>query len=210
MNNNKVKIEFCEGDLPDKTNLGHEVAIDTEALGLNNNRDRLCLIQLTDGNGIIYVIRFQPNQYKNSPNIKKILKDPKILKIMHFARFDMAILQKYLNVKVKNVYCTKIASKIARTYTDAHGLKAIVKELFDINLDKKEQSSYWGAETLSKEQIEYSIHDVLYLHKIKEKLDIQLERENRKQLAYDCFKFLNTRVDLDLLGWLNCDIFSHE
>ena len=129
---------------------------------------------------------------------------------MHFARFDMAILQKYLGVRVKNVYCTKIASKIARTYTDAHGLKALTKELLGINMNKQEQTSYWGSEKLSDEQLEYAVHDVLYLHELKKKLDNQLERENRTKLAYDCFKFLNTRVDLDLAGWLNCDIFSHE
>ena len=208
-------IKFCESDLPDGVKLGNQIAIDTEAMGLNNNRDRLCLVQLTDGElidnrKVCYIIRFLPNTYDQAKNLKKILIDQNIQKIMHFARFDMAILQKYLNVKVQNVYCTKIASKIARTYTDAHGLKVLIKEIFNINIDKKEQSSYWGAKDLSKEQLEYAVHDVLFLHKIKDKLDEQLEREGRKKLAYDCFKFLNTRVDLDLSGWLDCDIFSHE
>ena len=206
----KENINFFDGDLPDNLDLGNEVAIDTEAMGLNNNRDRLCLVQLTGGDGKGYIVRFQPHQYNKAKNLKKLLTNPKILKIMHFARFDMAILQKYLGVRVKNVYCTKIASKIARTYTDAHGLKALAKEMLGVNLNKQEQSSYWGAEKLSDEQLEYAIHDVLFLHELKRKLDEQLEREGRKKLAYDCFKFLNTRVDLDLAGWLESDIFSHE
>ncbi len=206
----KDNINFFDGDLPDNLDLGHEVAIDTEAMGLNNNRDRLCLVQLTGGDGIGYIVRFQPHQYNKAKNLKKLLANPKVLKIMHFARFDMAILQKYLGVRVKNVYCTKIASKIARTYTDAHGLKALAKEMLGISLNKQEQSSYWGAENLSDEQLEYAVHDVLFLHELKRKLDEQLEREGRKKLAYDCFKFLNTRVDLDLAGWLDSDIFSHE
>ena len=206
----KNNINFFDGDLPDGLDLGHEVAIDTEAMGLNNNRDRLCLVQIASGDGTGYIVRFQPHQYNKAKNLKKLLANSKILKIMHFARFDMAILQKYLGVKVRNVYCTKIASKIARTYTDAHGLKALVKEMLGINLNKQEQSSYWGVEKLSNEQLEYAIHDVLFLHELKRKLDEQLEREGRKKLVYECFKFLNTRVDLDLAGWLECDIFSHE
>lgn len=206
----KVKFNFYEGDLPDNLDLGTEIAVDTEAMGLNNNRDRLCLVQLADKDGVGYIVRFQPNQYKNAKNLKKLLVNPKVLKIMHFARFDMAILQKYLGVKVKNVYCTKIASKIARTYTDAHGLKALTRELLGVNLNKQEQTSYWGAETISKEQMEYAVGDVLFLHRLKDKLEAQLKREGRTKLAHDCFKFLNTRVDLDLAGWLEYDIFSHE
>lgn len=204
----KKKSFFYENDLPDGLDLGNEIAIDTEAMGLNNFRDRLCLVQISSGDGTSHLIRFQPNKY-NAPNLKKLLKNNKILKIMHFARFDMAILQKYLGVKLKNVYCTKIASKIARTYTDTHGLKVLVKEILNINLNKQEQTSYWGAKTISCEQLEYAAHDVLYLHKIKNALDEQLEREGRKQLAYDAFKCLNSRVDLDLAGWLEVDIFSH-
>ncbi len=206
----KDTIKVYEGDLPDGLDLGKEVAIDTEAMGLNNFRDRLCLVQLTGGDGIGHIVRFQPHQYNKAKNLKKMLSDPKILKIMHFARFDMAILQKYLGVKVKNVYCTKIASKVARTYTDAHGLKALAREMLGINLNKQEQSSYWGAENLTSEQLEYAVHDVLFLHELKNKLEEQLEREGRTKLAHECFKFLNTRVDLDLAGWINCDIFSHE
>ena len=204
----KKKSCFYENDLPEGLDLGNEVAIDTEAMGLNNFRDRLCLIQISSGDGTSYIVRFQPKKY-NAPNLKKVLRDNKILKIMHFARFDMAILQKNLGVKLKNVYCTKIASKIARTYTDAHGLKALVKEVIGINLNKQEQTSYWGAEKISCEQLEYAAHDVLYLHQLKKALDEQLEREGRKQLAYDTFKCLNARVDLDLAGWLEVDIFSH-
>ena len=201
---------FYEGDLPNDLDLGSIIAIDTEAMGLNNQRDRLCLVQLSSGDGVGHVVRFQPNQYKNAVNLKKLLTDPKKLKIMHFARFDMAILQKYLHIKVRNVYCTKIASKIARTYTDCHGLKALAREFLNVNISKQEQSSYWGAETITPEQLDYAIHDVLFLHELKNKLDLQLEREGRKKLAYECFKFLNTRVDLDLSGWLDIDIFSHE
>ena len=207
---NKNEIKFYEGDLPDGLDLGKEIAVDTEAMGLNNNRDRLCLVQISSGDGIGHIVRFQPHQYKQAKNLKRILADKSILKIMHFARFDMAILQKYLSIKVRNVYCTKIASKIARTYTDAHGLKALSKEFLGINMNKQEQSSYWGAENLTQEQLEYAVHDVLFLHTLRKKLDMQLEREGRKKIAYDCFKFLNTRVDLDLLGWLESDIFSHD
>lgn len=203
-------VNFYEGDLPDGLDLGHEIAIDTEAMGLNNFRDRLCLVQIAPGDGTGHLVRFKPNQYKNAKNLKKLLTNSSVLKIMHFARFDMAILQKYLGVKVKNVYCTKIASKIARTYTECHGLKALAREMLGINISKQEQSSYWGTESLTNDQKEYAINDVLYLHEIKRKLDHQLEREGRKKLAYDCFRFLNTRVDLDLSGWLESDIFSHE
>jgi len=206
----KESVYFYEDDLPDDLDLGDSVAIDTEAMGLNNFRDRLCLVQLSKGDGVGYIVRFQRGKYNKAKNLKKLLINKNILKIMHFARFDMAILQKYLGIKVKNVYCTKIASKIARTYTDAHGLKALTRELLGINMNKQEQTSYWGAEILTPEQKEYAVHDVLFLHKLKEKLDLQLDREGRKKLAYDCFKFLNTRVDLDLAGWLSIDIFSHE
>lgn len=206
----KENIKFYEDDLPDDLDLGHEVAVDTEAMGLNNFRDRLCLVQLTGGDGIVYLIKFSPNKYSKAKNLKKLLADSNVLKLMHFARFDMAILQKYLGIKVRNVYCTKIASKIARTYSECHGLKILVREILGISINKQEQSSYWGSEKLTSEQMEYAAHDVLFLHELKRKLDEQLDREGRKKLAYDCFKFLNTRVDLDLAGWIDCDIFSHE
>lgn len=201
--------KYYENDLPDDLDLGKEVAIDTEALGLNNMRDRLCMIQFSSGDGVAHLVHFKSNSTYNSPNIIKLLTDNNVLKIFHFARFDLSILQITFNIEIRNIYCTKIASKIARTYTDAHGLKAIIKEFFNIDISKREQSSYWGGE-MTDEQLKYASNDVLFLHKIKEKLNIMLENENRKDLAEDCFKFLPTRVKLDMKGWLETDIFSHE
>jgi ribonuclease D len=198
---------FYKNDLPNELNLGGTVAIDTETLGLNNFRDRLCMIQLCSGDDIAHIVQFDKNCY-NAPNLRKLLLDESVLKIMHFARFDMAILQHTFGFEIKNVYCTKIASKIARTYTDAHGLKVLVKEIFNMEISKKEQGSYWGGD-ISDEQLKYAGNDVLFLHKIKNYLDNILLRENRKQYAEECFKFLNTRVNLDLNGWLSEDIFSH-
>lgn len=198
-----------KNDIPNNLDLGKEIAIDTETLGLDNFRDRLCLIQMTSGKDeVVHLVHFDGKDY-SAPNLKKLLMKKDILKIFHFARFDMAILQKTFGFPIENVYCTKIASKIARTYTEAHGLKVLVKEFFNIEISKKEQSSYWGA-TPNDEQLKYASNDVLYLHKIKEKLDFILVNENRKTLADDCFKFLNTRVNLDLAGWINIDIFSHS
>lgn len=198
-----------KNDIPNDLDLGKEIAIDTETLGLDNFRDRLCLIQMTSGKDeIVHLVHFDGKDY-SAPNLKKLLMKKDILKIFHFARFDMAILQKTFGFPIENVYCTKIASKIARTYTDAHGLKVLVKEFFNIEISKKEQSSYWGV-IPNEEQLKYASNDVLYLHKIKEKLDFILVNENRKTLADDCFKFLNTRVNLDLAGWINIDIFSHS
>ena len=201
--------KYYENDLPDDLDLGTEIAIDTEALGLNNYRDRLCLIQFSSGDGVAHLVHFKSNSDYNSPNIRKILTNNNILKIFHFARFDLAILQKTFNIEINNIYCTKIASKIARTYTDAHGLKVLIKEFFNIDISKREQSSYWGGD-MTDEQLKYASNDVLFLHKIKDKLNMILENENRKQLAEDCFKFLPTRVKLDLSGWLEMDIFSHQ
>lgn len=198
---------FYKNDLPNDLDLGNEIAIDTEALGLNNFRDRLCMIQICKGDNTAYIVQFDKDNY-NSPNLIKLLQNENILKIMHYARFDMAILQKTFGFQIKNVYCTKIASKIARTYTDAHGLKALVKELIDIEISKREGTSYWGG-NINEEQLKYAANDVLFLHRIKTKLNDMLEKEGRRELAYDCFKFLNTRVDLDLNGWLELDIFSH-
>ena len=207
MINENVKYNLYENDLPDDVVFGDEIAIDTEALGLNNFRDRLCLVQITDGSGVIHMVHFSPNSY-NAPNLIKLLTDDSKLKIMHFARFDVAILQKTFNIEINNIYCTKIASKIARTYTDAHGLKTLVKEVYNIDISKKEQSSYWGG-TISEEQLKYAGNDVLYLHGIKKYLDNILTRENRMDYVKECFKFLKTRVALDLNGWINEDIFSH-
>ena len=197
-----------KNDLPDNLNLGKEVAIDTEALGLNNFRDRLCMVQLCSGDNIAHLVHFDGSDY-SAPNLRKLLADKSVLKIFHYARFDMAILQKTFGFPIENVYCTKIASKIARTYTDAHGLKAIIKEFFNIDISKKEQSSYWGVEP-TEEQCKYAGNDVLFLHKIKERMNFMLEHEGRKDLFENCIKFLNTRVNLDLEGWLENDIFSHE
>ncbi len=196
-----------EEDLPADIDLGNEIAIDTETLGLNNHRDRLCMVQLSRGDGNAYLVHFSGKDY-SAPNLKKILANEKILKIMHFARFDMAILQKTFGFPIKNVYCTKIASKIARTYSDAHGLKVLIKEFLDMDISKKEQSSYWGG-PINKEQQRYAANDVLYLHKIKEQLDFMLHNEGRYELVKNCFGFLNTRVNLDLEGWSDIDIFLH-
>lgn len=197
-----------KGDLPDKLDLGSEIAIDTETMGLNNFRDRLCVIQISSGDGHAHLVQFEKDEY-DAPNLRKLLNDENVVKIMHYARFDMAILQHTFGFPVKNIYCTKIASKLARTYTDYHGLKNLVKEVLDVDVSKKQQSSYWGAETLTKDQIKYAASDVLYLHKLKEHLDMMLKKEGRQTLAKECFEFLNTRVDLDLKGWLDLDIFMH-
>ncbi|MDG2187968.1 MAG: ribonuclease H-like domain-containing protein [Hyphomicrobiales bacterium] len=195
-------------DLPDNINLGNEIAIDTETLGLNPNRDRLCLIQLKTDNDEIHLIKINKDK-KPAPNLLKILKEEKILKIFHFARFDVAILNRTYDISINNIYCTKIASKIARTYTDRHGLKDLCKELLNIELSKEQQSSDWGAKELTDNQKKYAANDVIYLHDIKKNLDQMLQRENRYDLAYACFKFLNTQVELDLRGWHNQNIFDH-
>lgn len=202
---------YYEDDLPENLDFGNEIAIDTETLGLNNFRDRLCLVQISSGDGVAHLVHFKSkSNYNNAKNLIKLLTNDKILKIFHFARFDLAILQLTFGIDIKNIYCTKIASKIARTYTDAHGLKVLVKEFFDIEISKNEQRSYWGADEISKKQLEYAANDVLYLHKIKDRLEIILKNEGRKQLLDECLAFLPTRVKLDMFGWLDMDIFSHE
>lgn len=205
-----MKVTLYQNDLPENHKLLNikSVAIDAESLGLNYlGRDKLCLLQLCSGNDEVYIVQFDRNNYK-SPNLCKILENKNILKIAHFARFEIGILKYYLKANTKNIYCTKIASKLCRTYTDRHGLYDITKELLNITLNKSQQSSDWGLKKLSKEQKEYAALDVLYLHRLKEKLDIMLEREDRTNLAKQCFDFLATRVNLDLNGW-NEDIFSH-
>jgi ribonuclease D len=204
----KINIHMHFDDLPDNINLGNEIAIDTETLGLNPNRDRLCLIQLKTDNDEIHLIKINKDK-KPAPNLLKILKEEKILKIFHFARFDVAILNRTYDISINNIYCTKIASKIARTYTDRHGLKDLCKELLNIELSKEQQSSDWGAKELTDNQKKYAANDVIYLHDIKKNLDQMLQRENRYDLAYACFKFLNTQVELDLRGWHNQNIFDH-
>jgi ribonuclease D len=196
-----------QNDLPDNLNLGNSIAIDTETTGLKIVRDRLCLIQISSGDGDAHLVRFDIGNY-GAPNLKKLLSNPKILKIFHFARFDVAVLKQYLGIEMENIYCTKIASKLVRTYTDAHGLKSLCKELAKVDLSKEQQSSDWGIAEISEDQIKYAASDVLYLHQLKEKLDEMLVREGRMEIANQCFKFLKTRTDLDLAGFEN-DIFAH-
>lgn len=198
-----------KGDLPDGLDLGNSIAIDTETLGLNPLRDKLCLVQLSSGDGDAHLVQMDKSSY-DAPNLKKLLADPQRTKIFHFARFDVAVLFHYLGVITTPVYCTKIASKLVRTYTDRHGLKDLCRELLNIEMSKVQQSSDWGAETLSDEQIAYAAADVLYLHQMKDRLDQMLARENRTELARQCFEFLPTRAKLDLNGWDEVDIFSHS
>jgi len=203
-----MKVKIHKNDLPNNLNLGKIIAIDTETMGLDYKRDPLCLVQISSGNEEVHLIQINRKTFK-ADNLKKILEDNDIKKIFQFARFDLAVLNYYLKADINNVYCTKIASKIGRTYTDKHGLKDLCKELLNIELSKQMQSSDWGAENLTEQQVNYAASDVLYLHKIKEELDKILIRENRMDLAEHCFKFLKHRVTLDLAGWNNQDIFAH-
>ena len=203
-----MQTHLYKNDLDDGIVFRGNVAIDTEAMGLDPARDRLCLIQIFDGETDCHMVQFE-NSNTESPNLIKLLNDENIQKIFHYARFDMAALRHALKIDVKNVYCTKIASKIARTYTNNHGLKDLCKELLGVEISKKQQSSDWGNSNLSKEQIAYAANDVIYLHQIKNKLDEMLVREDRQLLVDACLSFLPTRVDLDLRGWEN-DIFSHS
>ncbi|MDC0032863.1 ribonuclease H-like domain-containing protein [Pelagibacteraceae bacterium] len=203
-----MQTHLYKNDLDDGIVFKGNVAIDTEAMGLDPARDRLCLIQIFDGETDCHMVQFE-NSNTESPNLIKLLNDENIQKIFHYARFDMAALRHALKIDVKNVYCTKIASKIARTYTNNHGLKDLCKELLGVEISKKQQSSDWGNSNLSKEQIAYAANDVIYLHQIKNKLDEMLVREDRQLLVDACLSFLPTRVELDLRGWEN-DIFSHS
>ncbi|HEX4028120.1 MAG TPA: hypothetical protein VHX18_10900 [Rhizomicrobium sp.] len=203
-----MKIKLYQGDLPDGLNLGSLVAIDTETLGLNPHRDRLCLAQLSAGDGVCHAVQFAAGQYA-APNLKKLLADPGVTKLFHFARFDIAMFRQYLEVDCKPLYCTKIASKLVRTYTDKHGLKDLVRELLNVDLSKEQQSSDWGAKDLSEKQLAYAANDVAYLHQLKTALDAMLAREGREQLAKACFDFLPARASLDLAGWEEVDIFAH-
>jgi ribonuclease D len=197
------------GDLPDLSRYGREVAIDTETMGLNPHRDRLCVVQLSPGDGTADVVQI-PQGHTDAPNLKKLLADKSVLKIFHFARFDLGVLYKAFGVMPEPVYCTKIASRLVRTYTDRHGLKDLVKELLNIDLSKQQQTSDWGAPELSDAQREYAASDVRYLHQLKEKLDERLRREDRVALAQACFDFLPARALLDLAGWPEKDIFAHD
>ena len=202
-----MKIKYYENDLPENLDLGNIIAIDTETMGLNPGRDRLCLVQLSSGNGICHLLKIIDLR-KKPKNLIKLLNNSKVTKIFHFARFDVAVLKHTYKINIKNVYCTKIASKLVRTYTDKHGYKDLCKELLNETISKAEQSSDWGG-NLSKEQKKYAATDVLHLHKIKKKLDVMLERENRVIIANACFEFISHRTDLDLSGWQDVDIFKH-
>ena len=202
-----MKIKYYENDLPENLDLGDIVAIDTETMGLNPSRDRLCLVQLSSGNGTCYLVKILDLR-KKPKNLINLVKNNKITKIFHYARFDVAVLKHTFKIEIKNIYCTKIASKLARTYTDKHGYKDLCKELLNKTISKVEQSSDWGGK-LSKDQKIYAATDVLYLHELKNKLDIMLARENRTKIARACFEFLGHRTDLDLYGWHDVDIFRH-
>jgi ribonuclease D len=203
-----VTVTYHRGDLPAGLSFGTSVAIDSETMGLNPWRDRLCVVQLSSGDGTAHVVQLPQGEY-DAPNLKALLTDPAVTKIFHFGRFDIAVLQQYLGVVTTPVYCTKIASKLVRTFTDRHGLKDLCKELLNIELSKQQQSSDWGADTLTDEQLKYAASDVLYLHEMKEKLDVMLAREGRTELAKACFEFLPSRALLDLAGWPESDIFAH-
>jgi ribonuclease D len=197
------------GDLPDLSRYGREVAIDTETMGLDLHRDRLCVVQLSPGDGSADVVQI-PAEANDAPNIKALLANPAVTKIFHYARFDMAVLKRRFGVIAGPVYCTKIASRLIRTYTDRHGLKDLVRELINVDLSKQQQSSDWGAEKITDAQLEYAAADVLYLHDLKRHLDRMLMREGRMGLAEACFAFLPTRIELDLMGWGEADIFAHS
>lgn len=204
-----MSIELHQGDLPDGVDFGDSVAIDTETMGLNPHRDRLCLVQLSAGDGNCHLVQI-PATDRDAPNLKRLLTDPEIVKLFHFARFDIAALKNGLGVDCAPVYCTKIASKLVRTYTDRHGLKDLCRELLEIDLSKQQQSSDWGAQSLSEAQKTYAASDVLHLHALREKLDEMLRREDRTHLAEAAFGFLPTRAELDLAGWEETDIFAHS
>ncbi|WP_026607024.1 ribonuclease D [Methylocapsa acidiphila] len=204
-----MTIRLHHGDLPDDAQFGDSVAIDTETLGLVPHRDRLCLVQLSRGDGTADIVQIAAGQAR-APNLERLLADPAITKMFHFARFDIAVLYKTFGVMAEPLYCTKIASKLVRTYTDRHGLKDLARELLGVDLSKQQQSSDWGAAALTEAQIAYAASDVLHLHALRDRLEAMLKREGRQDLADACFRFLPARARLDLLGWADADIFSHQ
>jgi ribonuclease D len=204
----KISYNYHVNDLPDDLTIEGDIAVDTEAMGLNNHRDRLCLVQLSDLAGNIHLVHFKEQNF-SAKNLKRNLTQPNSIKIFHFGRFDLAIMQKYLNIQLEDVFCTKIASKLCRTYTHHHSLAELCSELLHIKISKQQQTSDWGAHRLNEEQLQYASKDVLYLHRLKNELSIRLKREKRFELAKECFKFLPFKAELDLLGWLDHDIFSH-
>lgn len=204
-----MTVHFHEEDLPEDVLAPGAVAVDTEAMGLHTYRDRLCVVQISDGGGDEHLVRFSAGSQYAAPNLKTVLADPDRLKLYHFARFDLAIMQAYLGVMAAPVYCTKTASRLVRTYTDRHGLKELVKELLGQDVSKQQQSSDWGAPELSDAQRDYAASDVRYLHRLREELDTRMVREGRMELAQACFDFLPHRARLDLAGWPEVDIFAH-
>jgi ribonuclease D len=204
-----MTIRLHRGDLPDLSRYKDSVAIDTETMGLNPHRDRLCVVQMSNGDGSADVIQIAQDA-TDAPNLKKLLGDPKITKIFHFARFDLAALYNAFGVMPEPVYCTKIASRLCRTYTDRHGLKDLVREVLNIDLSKQQQSSDWGSDSLTDAQLTYAASDVLHLHGLRDRLNAMLSREHRTDLAQACFQFLPTRARLDLMGWESEDIFAHS
>jgi len=208
-----MTVRLHRGDLPDLTRYTDSVAIDTETMGLHPHRDRLCVVQLSSGDGSADVVQIPRDHGKgatDAPNLKALLANPKVTKIFHFARFDLAALYNALGVMPQPVYCTKIASRLSRTYTDRHGLKDLVREVLNVDLSKQQQSSDWGAQSLTEAQLAYAASDVLHLHGLRERLDAMLAREGRLELAKACFEFLPTRAKLDLQGWDTEDIFAHS
>ncbi len=203
------KIHLHRGDLPQGLDFGSAVAVDTETTGLSFVRDRLCMVQLSAGDGVCHLVRFPKGGGFEAPNLRAVLEDPETVKIFHFARFDLVMLRRWLGVDCQSVYCTRTASKLVRTYTGDHGLKHVIRELLGIEISKQQQSSDWGADELSDNQLRYAATDVLYLHEIRRKLDVMLAREGRSRLAAKCFDFLRTRAELDLAGWADNDIFAH-
>lgn len=205
-----MTIRLHRGDLPDLSRYNTPaVAIDTEAMGLDPKRDRLCVVQLSPGDGSADVVQIPPHNIQ-APNLKKLMADPKVLKIFHFARFDIGMIFNTLGVMPEPLYCTRTASRLARTYTDKHGLKDLSRELLGVDMSKQQQSSDWGAEKLSDAQLAYAASDVLHLHELKDRLDVMLAREGRAELAAACFRFLPDRARLDLAGWAHEDIFAHS
>jgi ribonuclease D len=204
-----MTVRLHRGDLPDLTRYTGAVAIDTETMGLNPHRDRLCVVQLSPGDGSADVVQI-PKGHTDAPNLKALLANPAVTKIFHFARFDVAVLYQTFGVMTGPVYCTKIASRLTRTYTDRHGLKDLVREVLNVDLSKQQQSSDWGSDSLTEPQLAYAASDVLHLHALRERLDAMLVREGRSQLAQACFDFLSTRALLDLQGWAEEDIFAHS
>jgi ribonuclease D len=205
-----MSIYFHEEDLPGDVQFDGPIAVDTEAMGLHPHRDRLCLVQLSDGKGDEHLVRLRNGSNYAAPNLKALLADPNRLKLYHFARFDIGIMQAYLGIMAAPLYCTRTASRLVRTYTDRHGLKDLVKELLGHDLSKQQQTSDWGADELNDAQRDYAASDVRYLHRLKEKLDERLVRENRVALAQGCFDFLPARAMLDLAGWAEQDILAHD